>query len=146
MEMDDTEVCYEYKTAKYKRTQIKILAELNNVHPYKICEILLKNKVLEANEQNYAGIFVVLKLYKEGLDIKEIVNILGITQRKCKDIIARFDKNLDEISSEHMDIDYLIPDFRKRTKSKTVRLEEEIDRLLARIDELETEIDILKKG
>lgn len=47
MEMDEGEICREYKSSKYPNKQIEILAQLNCVSKSEIREILIRNGLVK---------------------------------------------------------------------------------------------------
>lgn len=105
--IDKAIICNDYKLAKDKNKQIKILAELHACSVEKITEILSKEGLISgipgAKKKRAPGVnwaimdAEVSKLSKEGLSLAEIAERLGINKQAIYDrrkrLKASFDKN-----------------------------------------------------
>lgn len=94
-----SEIIYEYKTAKRPDEQIKILAELEGVHPFIICNILYSAGMLDygLKRGTQARQYNVCWMIKEGFTQKEIHECLGVREQTIRDIKRSHQYDMDLI-------------------------------------------------
>lgn len=94
-----SEIIYEYKTAKRPDEQIKILAELEGVHPFIICNILYSAGMLDYGSKRGAQArqYNVCRMLKEGYTQKEIHECLGVGGQTIRDIKRSRQHDMDLI-------------------------------------------------
>ena len=100
-DMDKGLIIREYRQAKDKNEQVKILAELNGVHPEVITSFLMSEGVIAgAVKKQRKNPFKwdaeadaeVSRLSKEGFSLKEIAERLGVTPQSIYDRRKRLSK------------------------------------------------------
>ncbi len=104
-----SEIIYEYKMAKRPDEQIKILAELEDVHPFIICNILYSAGILdyERKKGTQARQYNVCRMLKEGFTQKQIHECLGVREQAIRDIKRshRYDMDLIDCAYKSSDSD-----------------------------------------
>lgn len=108
LEMSSEEIVQMYRGAKSKKTQIKIIAQLNDTTPARIKRILIeKGEIKEVEKQKTkveipTAVFKACKERIEGLNGE--IEIYQKEIRKRQNEIANLDETINKIMSEKQEI------------------------------------------
>ena len=162
-DMDKGLIIREYRQAKDKNEQIKILAELNGVHPEVITSFLMSEGVITGavKKKQRKSPFKwdadadaeVSRLSKEGFSLKEIAERLGVTPQSIYDRRRRLSMAVtaSEVkAAKAVKADTGKTDYKERSNMKagSVSVFEEIIKMLCSVglEVSECKIDLLNKS